>query len=131
MSIALVEFEASGKAIRIFREAWQAREVPAFDLGLVREHNLAEATKQIRDWVFARDEFACVACAESITTESGELHERQWRGRIEERDGKYYGGEVSRANSETRCFACHKETHGREVKWSPKTLTSDETDAIL
>lgn len=64
----------------------------------VAEVDKAEAAKDIRAQVFARDHYACTHCGRVVSWESGELHERRWRGR---------GGEMSLENSTTLCYDCH------------------------
>jgi hypothetical protein len=104
---AFVEFDTFGP-IRIFRTEHAASQSQAWDLGMVKAWNRARATEAIRRRVFYRDGWLCVHCGNSITWETGHLHERQHRGEILEiSENEWQGGEVSLANSETRCYHCH------------------------
>lgn len=113
---------AKGGAIRIFRTQRQAVTSDAHTEGRVVQQPYALAVENIRWNVFARDEFACVHCAELVTWFSGEMHERQWRGQIRQiTQFEYKGGEVSLENSETRCQKCHTGpggAHDRNPRWS-------------
>lgn len=103
-----------GKVVRIFRNAKDPRAIAALSDGTLGLGERAKAVRDIRQAVFARDSYACTHCGKVVTWETGQLHERVWRGR---------GGEVSLDNCTTLCAACHKKDpvagHGnRVVQWS-------------
>lgn len=114
MSYVWTEFDPEfDLPIRIFRYQSQAMRNPAWDNGQVRLVTYAYAVEIIRQYVFRRDEYACVHCGNMVTWESGEMHERQPRGQIRlTEDGEYQGGEISTENSETRCHDCHTGSNG-------------------
>src|SRR5712664_2656330 len=97
MSYAWTEFRSEfDLPIRIFRYQSQSMKDPAWDSGHVRLVTYAYAVEVIRQFVFRRDEYACVHCGDMVTWESGEMHERQPRGQIRlTADGEYRGGEIS------------------------------------
>ena len=100
-------------AIRIFKNAKAAAASAAWLVGHVVQVSRVRAVRDIRARVFARDRFACTHCGADVTWHSGQLHERQWRGR---------GGEVSVENCTTLCYSCHqsdpKGGHGnRKPQW--------------
>lgn len=83
----------------------------------------AEAVSIIRRQVFERDGFACVKCGQEITWDTGQLDERQARGKcVQGEDGSYHSGEVSVANGQTLCAPCHTSgpnaKHQRGPSWS-------------
>jgi 5-methylcytosine-specific restriction endonuclease McrA len=106
--------------VRIFRTEKDARADSGFDLGLVVRWIRANAVEIIRRAVFVRDDWTCTHCGNPVTWDTGEMHERQWRGR---------GGEISLENSTTLCQHCHSKDkvagHGtRQVQWSNHGLSA-------
>ena len=97
-----------GQAIRIFRHAKAAYASPAWDDLRVALVDRAKATRDIRQAVFLRDNYTCTHCGAVVNWGSGEMHERQHRGR---------GGEMSLENSTTLCRTCHRDSivagHGK------------------
>lgn len=117
----------TAKCIRIFRTKkaavlYQLRPSHGLNQPYITQMEHAEAVKQIRDQVFERDEFACVKCGKVVTSQTGELDERQARGScLEQPDGTYQSGEVSVANCQTLCHDCHQGPQGkhqRQPQWS-------------
>ena len=111
-----VELSDDLHTIRIFRNAKDAGKSPAWDAGRVALAIRARATEDLRRAVFTRDGYACTHCGAVVDWQSGEMHERQWRGR---------GGEMSLENSTTLCRACHSNDpvagHGkRQPQWSKR-----------
>lgn len=82
----------AGNPVRIFRQAPHL-----MDLNVARMPR-AEATKKIRDAVFARSGGECEFCAKPLTLRTMHMHEKQFRGK---------GGEISIYNSVAICFDCH------------------------
>jgi len=109
----LVEVDADG-CVRIFRTVKAAVSSPAWEENRVARIDRGIAVGQIRRRVFERDQYRCTTCDDFVTWESGEMHERNPRGK---------GGEVSLDNSTTLCHNCHtasdSSAHGnRKPQWS-------------
>ena len=101
----LVEVDAAGEAIRIFRTAKAA--AIAQDRGLhgfrVEEKTRRDAVREIRRKIFARATnydgiTECEDCGAFITWETGEMHEDTPKGK---------GGDVSVENGRALCHGCH------------------------
>lgn len=123
---AFVEFDLIGP-LRIFRTKHAAVSSPAWDLGTVKEWNLARATKVIRRRVLARDGWNCVHCGNPITWSTAHMHERQARGKILEiAENEWQGGEVSLDNSCCFCYDCHLNGPTGHGKRKPQFLATAE-----
>lgn len=116
-----------GPVQAVFRSAKKAycRMVTAGGAWHMAACNWKEAVGEIRAQVYRRDEGRCVACGALVTPEQMHMDERQSKGR---------GGEVSLANCETRCSACHigpRGKHGDRVPKGIRTLPLITTDAYF
>ena len=120
-----VELGADGQAIRIFRTKkaavlYQIRPSHGLREPIITQMERATAVGQIRRQVFERDDYRCVKCGKTVIWErdkpnSGELDERQARGNcLQQPDGTYQSGEVSVANCQTLCKACHTGPGGKQ-----------------
>jgi 5-methylcytosine-specific restriction endonuclease McrA len=118
--IVLVEVDASGEAIRIFRTAKAAAQssVPQHK---IEEQEKAIAVRTIRHKVFelARNRdglIECEECGKFITWDTGHMHEVHARGK-RDKDGTY--GEVSVDNCVAICASCHIGPNGAhgDRKW--------------
>ena len=111
-----VECGLDGSPIRIFKNAKQAANADAF--GAVRECEYAEAVTSIRRKVFVFADYKCQNpdCRKPVTWDSGELHEKVWKGRL---------GQVSIWNSICLCSSCHKYSElghcSRQLQFTSKT----------
>jgi 5-methylcytosine-specific restriction endonuclease McrA len=66
-----------------------------------------EGVAAVRLYVFQRDQYTCVRCGKSVTWKSGQMDEKQDRGK---------GGEVSIFNCRTLCGDCHIGPRGKHGK---------------
>jgi hypothetical protein len=110
MRMCLAEYDSDGRVIRIFRTRKAAVQSPAWDTGHVLETPRAEAVDSIRRQVFTRAGYRCEnpTCRNPITWDTGDLHERQPRGKLVKVSAfEYQGGEVSVANGVCLCHNCH------------------------
>jgi 5-methylcytosine-specific restriction endonuclease McrA len=74
----------------------------------------SQAVRQIRYAVFDRDGWQCIHCGQLVDKQSGELDERQARGKCKQQpDGDFQSGEVSIANCQTMCRQCHTGPGGK------------------
>ena len=60
------------------------------------------AVASIRHQIFIRSKGFCDECGAVVNETSGQMHEREWRGK---------GGEISLENSIFICAKCHKREH--------------------
>lgn len=129
-----VEVGPTGLAIEIFRNKKMAalRAITHQGLGpepVIVEMEYAQAVGEIRRQVFERDDYTCVKCGCFVVWErhkpnSGELDERQARGKCEKGDdGAYHSGAVSVANCQTLCKKCHTGPGGKQDRSPSFTKT--------
>ena len=119
-------------AIRIFRNAKAAAKHQTKNpTAVVVQLEFAYAVDEIRRQVFCRDGWSCVKCGQMVCwargrVNSGELDERQARGKtVETAGGNYQSGEISVENCQTLCNRCH--TSGPHAKHdrSPSFSTTE------
>lgn len=106
---------AAGPVQAVFRNAKKAycwRMVTHAGSWTMAACNWKEAVGEIRKQVFARDEGRCVACGTMVTEATMHMDERHDKGK---------GGEVSVANCETRCSACHIGPRGKHGGRRPRS----------
>lgn len=101
-----VELDRSGRfPVRIFRNRKDAMDCPNRIDYWVR----SLAVKLIRTSLFVRSKSECELCAAPVTSSSGHMHEKIWRGK---------GGEISLENSIFICPKCHQREHkDRNPRW--------------
>ena len=101
-----VECGVDYRPIRIFRS-----KKAAFAAGIpVVPTSRALAIQVIRHKLWLRSQGECELCGSWLLEETGQMHERQHRGK---------GGEISMENSVFICFACHRDAHAdRNPRWS-------------
>ena len=113
----LVEKNAQGLAIRIFRGSHAS-----FILGMIVDTivdtmDYRQAVKEIRHALFVRSKGYCELCGDLVLEDSGHMHEQKHRGK---------GGEISLANSVFICAKTHRREHAdRNPRFMKKDLTSE------
>ena len=108
-----VELGENGLPIRIFLSRKLACADPSLNIGEMRR---GAAIKIIREQVFARSSGQCERCKTAIEWENFEMHERKPRGMT-----SHVRGEISVANSEAICRACHRGEHAnRRPQWKKR-----------
>ena len=114
-----VELSDTGVPIRIFKNRKAAY---AFGKEWVAPTSRTDAVHIIRRQLWMRSKGDCELCGAPVTEQSGEMHERQHRGK---------GGEISMENSVFACRACHRKAHAdRAPRWSKKHPDQIRTERI-
>ena len=120
-----VQIDESGVPIRIIKTAKLARALPD---GQAIEWDKKDAIAKIRWQVYERskDELGnplCEWCDKPVTWETGEMHEKIFRGH---RDPQGNRGEVGVSNSVFICHSCHQGPNGahKNRTWHKARLTA-------
>lgn len=122
---------ATGKCVRIFRNKKAAalyylRPSHGLTQPCITQMEKAEAVHQIRSQVFENDGYTCVKCGKMVTSSTGEMDEREARGRcVRQPNGTYQSGEVSVVNCQTLCRNCHTGPGGKHDR-SPSFTKSPQ-----
>jgi hypothetical protein len=97
--------------VRIFKSQKQmVLQMPYAECGTTQQMLYKVAVWDVRHQCWLRSKGECELCGDTVTEQSGQMHERQHRGK---------GGEISVANSVFVCAKTHKREHrDREPRWS-------------
>jgi len=106
---AYVEFDETGKPIRVFRNEFTASTSEAWKAGRVKEYPRKDAVAGIRIQIFERAKNSCENCGKLLTFGTMQMDEKIPRSK---------GGEISVFNSWALCHNCHTKKHNRIPKWT-------------
>jgi len=104
-----VEVDLCGDPVRIFKNYKASLRLPEY---LVQRWPKGLAIRTIRSAIYKRSwdeggQAHCEKCGVGVTEDSGEMHEKNPRGK---------GGEISLENSVFICQNCHRKAHGNR-RW--------------